>query len=159
MTFSNELISRDESLHTEFAILLFHKLQKENSHDHPLHLSSAVVQEIIREAVAIEKEFILEALPCSLIGMNAARMKTYIEFVADRLSLQLGCRPLFYATNPFPFMELISIESKVNFFERNNSEYSLSNKDKGGGGGGDEAKGERGGRGEEGSIFSFSSDF
>ena len=122
LTFSNELISRDESIHTEFAIMLYHKLPDTES------LDPVVIRAIIAEAVEIEKEFAVDALPCSLIGMNAARMKQYVEFVADRLSLQLGCAAIFGAQNPFPFMELISIESKVNFFERTNSEYSLSNK-------------------------------
>ena len=86
------------------------------------------VQEIIRDAAEIEKEFITEALPCRLIGMNATLMCQYIEFVADRLSLQLGYDKIYKSNNPFDFMELISIETKVNFFERTNSEYALANK-------------------------------
>lgn len=121
LTFSNELISRDEALHTEFAILLYTKLT------HKLLQSS--IHTIIKEAVAIETEFITEALPCRLIGMNAKLMTQYIEFVADRLSLQLGCDKIYFSSNPFDFMELISIESKVNFFERTNSEYALANKE------------------------------
>jgi ribonucleotide reductase beta subunit family protein with ferritin-like domain len=121
LTFSNELISRDEALHTEFAILLYTKLT------HKLPQSS--IHTIIKEAVAIETEFITEALPCRLIGMNAKLMTQYIEFVADRLSLQLGCDKIYFSLNPFDFMELISIESKVNFFERTNSEYALANKE------------------------------
>jgi ribonucleotide reductase beta subunit family protein with ferritin-like domain len=121
LTFSNELISRDEALHTEFAILLYTKLT------HKLPQSS--IHTIIKEAVAIETEFITEALPCRLIGMNAKLMTQYIEFVADRLSLQLGCDKIYFSSNPFDFMELISIESKVNFFERTNSEYALANKE------------------------------
>jgi ribonucleotide reductase beta subunit family protein with ferritin-like domain len=120
MTFSNELISRDEALHTEFAILLYSKLQKK--------LAKKRIQEIIQEAAEIEKEFITEALPCRLIGMNAKLMTQYIEFVADRLSVQLGYDKIYGSINPFDFMELISIESKVNFFERTNSEYALANK-------------------------------
>jgi ribonucleoside-diphosphate reductase subunit M2 len=120
MTFSNELISRDEALHTEFAILLYSKLQKK--------LAKKRIQEIIQEAVEIEKEFITEALPCRLIGMNAKLMTQYIEFVGDRLSVQLGYDKIYGVGNPFDFMELISIESKVNFFERTNSEYALANK-------------------------------
>lgn len=120
LTFSNELISRDESLHTEFALLIFHKLHE--------RLMESEIHEIITEAVRIEQEFITESLPCSLIGMNNGRMKQYIEFVADRLAVQLGVSKIFNSLNPFPFMELISIESKVNFFERTNSEYSLSSK-------------------------------
>ena len=120
MTFSNELISRDEALHTEFAILLYSKLQKK--------LAKKRIVEIIQEAAEIEKEFITEALPCRLIGMNAKLMTQYIEFVADRLSVQLGYDKIYGSANPFDFMELISIESKVNFFERTNSEYALANK-------------------------------
>jgi len=120
LTFSNELISRDESLHTDFAILLYSKIQKK--------LNKTRILEIIKEAVEIEKEFITEALPCRLIGMNAALMTQYIEFVADRLSVQLGYDKIYGSANPFDFMELISVETKVNFFERTNSEYSLANK-------------------------------
>jgi ribonucleoside-diphosphate reductase subunit M2 len=120
LTFSNELISRDEALHTEFAILLYSKLQKK--------LSKKRVYDIIQEAVEIEKEFITEAIPCRMIGMNAILMIQYIEFVADRLCLQLGYDKIYNSKNPFEFMELISIESKVNFFERTNSEYALANK-------------------------------
>jgi len=120
LTFSNELISRDEALHCEFAILLYSKLVRK--------LRKERIHEIILEATEIEKEFITEAIPCRLIGMNAALMKQYIEFVADRLCVQLGYEKIFKAQNPFDFMELISIESKVNFFERTNSEYALANK-------------------------------
>jgi ribonucleotide reductase beta subunit family protein with ferritin-like domain len=120
LTFSNELISRDEALHTEFAILLYSKLAKK--------LNKKRVYEIIQEAVEIEKEFITEAIPCRMIGMNATLMKQYIEFVADRLIVQLGYDKVYNASNPFDFMELISIESKVNFFERTNAEYALANK-------------------------------
>jgi ribonucleotide reductase beta subunit family protein with ferritin-like domain len=120
LTFSNELISRDEALHTEFAVLLYTKLHKK--------LNKKRVYEIIQEAVEIEKEFILEAIPCRMIGMNAKLMSQYIEFVADRLSLQLGYDKIYGSANPFDFMELISIETKVNFFERTNSEYALANK-------------------------------
>ena len=120
LTFSNELISRDEALHTEFAILLYGKLEKK--------LSKKRIHEIIAEAVEIEKEFILEAIPCRMIGMNNKLMSQYIEFVADRLCLQLGYDKIYNSTNPFDFMELISVETKVNFFERTNSEYALANK-------------------------------
>jgi ribonucleotide reductase beta subunit family protein with ferritin-like domain len=120
LTFSNSLISRDEALHGEFAVLLYSKLMKK--------IQKKKIVEIITEAVEIEKEFILEAIPCRLIGMNTKLMSQYIEFVADRLALQLGCDKIFQSTNPFDFMELISIESKVNFFERTNSEYALANK-------------------------------
>ena len=122
LTFSNELISRDEALHCEFAVLLFHKLQKKTD--------KARVYEIIREAVEIETEFICKALPCNLIGMNADLMTQYIKFVADRLVVQLGFKKIYNATNSFDFMEMISLEGKTNFFERKISEYSLANKKK-----------------------------
>ena len=122
LTFSNELISRDEALHTEFAILLYRKLQKQ--------INKNRIYEIIKEAVEIEKEFICEALPCRLIGMNSSLMSQYIEFVADRLSLQLGYDKIYNTANPFEFMELISVESKTNFFEKRVSEYALATKTK-----------------------------
>ena len=116
LTFSNELISRDEGLHTEFAVMLYHKLQNK--------LSQETIHEIIKDAVEIETEFICGALPCSLIGMNSRDMKTYIQFVADRLAVQLGCQKIYNVQNPFDFMELISLEGKTNFFEKKVSEYS-----------------------------------
>jgi len=122
LTFSNELISRDEALHTEFAILLYHKLNtKVNEND--IHL-------IIKQAVEIETEFICTALPCRLIGMNSTLMTQYIQFVADRLLVQLGYNKIFGVCNPFDWMELISIENKTNFFESRVSEYALANKTK-----------------------------
>ncbi len=121
LTFSNELISRDEALHTEFAILLYNQLNKKNRKDK--------VHEIVKEAVSIEKEFIIECLPCKLIGMNSTLMSQYIEFVADRLLVQLGYDKLYNASNPFDFMELISIEGKTNFFEKRVGEYALATKD------------------------------
>ena len=120
LTFSNELISRDEALHTEFAVLLYNKLENKLSQDE--------IHTLISGAVEIEKEFITESIPCRMIGMNAKLMKQYIEFVADRLCLQLGYDKIYKSTNPFDFMELISVETKVNFFERTNSEYALANK-------------------------------
>jgi ribonucleoside-diphosphate reductase subunit M2 len=120
LTFSNELISRDEALHTDFAVMLFHKLTDKPSRD--------VIQGIIKDAVEIEKEFICESLPCRLISMNSDSMSEYIEFVADRLSLQLGCGKIYDAKNPFMFMERISLEGKTNFFEKRVSEYALSDK-------------------------------
>jgi ribonucleoside-diphosphate reductase subunit M2 len=120
LTFSNELISRDEALHTEFAILLYGKLLKK--------MSRARIHEIIKEAVDIEIEFICEALPCKLIGMNSKMMTQYIQFVADRLSVQLGYDKIYNVTNPFDFMELISMEQKTNFFESRVSDYALANK-------------------------------
>lgn len=116
LTFSNELISRDEALHTEFAIALYHKLRNK--------LTQKEIEFIIREAVEIETEFICEALSCSLIGMNSKDMTQYIQFVADRLAQQLGISKIYKSTNPFDFMELISLEGKTNFFEKKVSEYS-----------------------------------
>ena len=121
LTFSNELISRDEALHTEFAILLYSELNKKNRKDK--------VYEIVKEAVCIEKEFIIECLPCKLIGMNSTLMSQYIEFVADRLLVQLGYEKIYNVSNPFDFMELISIEGKTNFFEKRVGEYALATKD------------------------------
>lgn len=120
LTFSNELISRDEALHTEFAVLLYGKLLKK--------VNKARVYEIIKEAVDIETEFICEALPCKLIGMNSSMMTQYIQFVADRLALQLGYEKIYSVTNPFDFMELISLESKTNFFEKRVDSYALATK-------------------------------
>ena len=122
LTFSNELISRDEALHTEFAVLLYTKLNKK--------LPKKKIHEIIEEAVAIEKEFICEALPCRLISMNSVLMGQYIEFCADRLLLQLGYDKLYNVSCPFDFMEQISIEGKTNFFEKRVGEYALANKEK-----------------------------
>lgn len=122
LTFSNELISRDEALHCEFAILLYSKLQNK--------LNKTRIYEIIKEAVEIETEFICDALPCRLIGMNSTLMSQYIRFVADRLCLQLGYDKIYNVGNPFDFMELISLEGKVNFFEKVNAEYALANKTK-----------------------------
>ena len=110
LTFSNELISRDEGMHTDLAVMLFNKLNKK--------LNKSKVKEIVKEAVSIEKEFICDALPCKLIGMNAKLMSQYIEFVADRLLVQLGCSKEYKAENPFDFMEMISLEGKTNFFEK-----------------------------------------
>jgi ribonucleoside-diphosphate reductase subunit M2 len=120
LTFSNELISRDEALHCEFAVLLYSKLLKK--------MNKARVHEIIKEAVEIEIEFICEALPCRLIGMNSQMMTQYIQFVADRLCVQLGYEKIYNVTNPCDFMELISLESKGNMFERKIGEYGLANK-------------------------------
>lgn len=122
LTFSNELISRDEALHTEFAILLYSKLEHK--------LNKNRIYEIIKEAVDIEIEFICEALPCRLIGMNSASMTQYIKFVADRLCLQLGYDKIYNISNPFDFMEFISLESKTNFFEKRNDAYALADKTK-----------------------------
>jgi|TARA_B110000971_G_scaffold218545_1_gene257594 ribonucleotide reductase beta subunit family protein with ferritin-like domain len=118
LTFSNELISRDEGMHTDFAVLLFSKLEKKPK--------KSKILDILKDAVKIEKEFICEALPCKLIGMNAKLMSEYIEFVADRLLVQLGCNKYYKTSNPFDFMEMISMEGKTNFFEKRVGDYSLS---------------------------------
>ena len=122
LTFSNELISRDEALHTEFAVLLYSNLKS--------RIPTSSVHTIIAEAVDIEKNFICVSLPCRLISMNAKLMSQYIEFVADRLAVQLTGQKIFGTANPFDFMELISVEGKTNFFERRVGEYALANKDK-----------------------------
>jgi ribonucleoside-diphosphate reductase subunit M2 len=121
LTFSNELISRDESMHTDFAVLLYKR---------ETPLTTEVLHSIIKEAVEIEKEFIVDSLPCKLIGMNAESMSQYIEFVADRLCTQLGYPKIFQSTNPFSWMEMISLEGKTNFFEKRVGEYALANTEK-----------------------------
>lgn len=118
LTFSNELISRDEGLHCDFACLLYSYLENK--------LPEERVQAIIRDAVTIEQEFVTEALPVSLIGMNARTMSQYIEFVADRLLVSLGCGKVYNSTNPFDFMEMISVQGKTNFFEKRVAEYQKS---------------------------------
>jgi ribonucleoside-diphosphate reductase beta chain len=115
LTFSNELISRDEGLHCDFACLLYSYLENK--------LPEERVQAIIRDAVVIEQEFVTEALPVSLIGMNAKTMSQYIEFVADRLLVSLGCSKIYNSSNPFDFMEMISVQGKTNFFEKRVAEY------------------------------------
>ena len=122
LTFSNELISRDEGMHTDFAVLLFSKLEKKPKR--------AKIIEIVKDAVSIEKEFICEALPCKLIGMNSKLMSQYIEFVADRLLVQLEYNKHYKSSNPFDFMEMISLEGKTNFFEKRVGDYSLSSGNK-----------------------------
>lgn len=116
LSFSNELISRDEGLHCDFACLLY------SSHLNT-KLSKETVTGIITDAVTIEKEFVTDAIPVKLIGMNAELMCQYIEFVADRLLLALGCDKVYNATNPFDFMEMISLQGKTNFFEKRVAEY------------------------------------
>jgi len=122
LTFSNELISRDEGMHTDFAVLLFSKLEKKPKR--------SKILDILKDAVEIEKEFICEALPCKLIGMNSKLMSQYIEFVADRLLVQLGYNKCYKTANPFDFMEMISLEGKTNFFEKRVGDYSLSSEKK-----------------------------
>ena len=114
------MISRDEALHTEFAILLYKKLLRP--------LPAKMVHLIITQAVKIEQEFICEALPCRLIGMNSQMMTQYIQFVADRLCVQLGYDKIYGVANPCDFMELISLDSKTNFFEKRLGDYALANK-------------------------------
>ena len=115
---SNELISRDESLHTEFAICLYKYIENKLTPDETI--------KIVTEAVEIEKEFIIESLPCALIGMNSELMVTYIHFVADRLLIQLNCPPVYNVKNPFPFMNTIGLDGKSNFFEKRVTEYQLA---------------------------------
>jgi ribonucleoside-diphosphate reductase subunit M2 len=133
LCFSNELISRDEALHTEFGIALYQKLNNK--------LSVKEIHAIIQEAVEIETEFICEALPCRLIGMNSLLMTQYIQFVADRVCIQLDTPKIWNVINPFSFMETISIERKSNFFECRVSEYALATKT------------------DNGDIFEFEADF
>jgi ribonucleoside-diphosphate reductase beta chain len=118
LTFSNELISRDEGMHCEFACLLYRMLENK--------LSEEAVQGIIRDAVEIEKEFVTDALPVALIGMNAKLMSQYIEFVADRWLVELGYAKIYNTTNPFDFMEMISLQGKTNFFEKRVGDYQKS---------------------------------
>ncbi|KAL8717466.1 MAG: hypothetical protein Q9225_005289 [Loekoesia sp. 1 TL-2023] len=118
LTFSNELISRDEGLHTDFACLLFSHLNHRPS--------KQAVQDVITEAVSIEQEFLTDALPCALLGMNATLMKQYIEFVADRLLVALGNKKVYNSPNPFDFMESISLAGKTNFFEKRVGDYQKS---------------------------------
>ncbi|XP_058059852.1 ribonucleoside-diphosphate reductase subunit M2 isoform X2 [Anopheles bellator] len=115
LTFSNELISRDEGLHCDFACLMFKYLVQKPS--------TVRVTEIIRDAVVIEQEFLTKALPVDMLGMNCELMSQYIEFVADRLLVELGCEKVYNSQNPFSFMEFISLEGKTNFFEKKVGEY------------------------------------
>ena len=116
LSFSNELISRDEGMHCDFACLLY------NSHIQN-KLPKEVIEKIICDAVEIEKEFVSDAIPVRLIGMNAESMCEYIEFVADRLLVSLGNKRVFNTENPFPWMELISLQGKTNFFEKRVGDY------------------------------------
>jgi ribonucleoside-diphosphate reductase beta chain len=115
LTFSNELISRDEGMHCDFACLLYSMLQNK--------ISNNDIRSIITEAVELEKEFVTDALPVSLIGMNAQLMNQYIEFVADRLLISLGNNKVYGSANPFPWMEMISLQGKTNFFEKRVGDY------------------------------------
>lgn len=118
LTFSNELISRDEGLHTDFAVLLYRKMHNK--------LPRKRILDIIKEATEIEKEFVADALQCSLIGMNETHMKQYIEYVADRLCLQLGYQKIYGTKNPFDWIEAMSLKQKSNFFEHRVSQYSMA---------------------------------
>lgn len=115
LTFSNELISRDEGMHCDFAVCLYKKLAHQ--------LPEGLIKTIIKEAVEIEIQFVTESLPVNLIGMNGALMSQYIKFVADRLLEELGCTKEFGASNPFDWMEMISLQGKTNFFEKRVSDY------------------------------------
>jgi len=117
LTFSNELISRDEGMHTDFAVLLYSMLENK--------LDKSIIYQIVDEAVKIENEFICDSISCGMLGMNETLMTQYIKFVADRLLLQLGYAKKYNVKNPFDFMELISIQGKTNFFESRVSDYSL----------------------------------
>ncbi|MDD9867826.1 MAG: ribonucleotide-diphosphate reductase subunit beta [Candidatus Campbellbacteria bacterium] len=119
LTFSNELISRDEGMHRDFAVHLYnnHIVNK---------LEENRIKEIIADALVIEKKFILEALPVKLIGMNAGLMEKYLEYVADHLLVSLNCQPVFNVSNPFPFMDMISLSGKTNFFEKRVGDYQKS---------------------------------
>ena len=148
LTFSNELISRDEGMHTDFACMLLSHLKHKPSQQ--------AIQDIITEAVGIEQEFLVDALPCALLGMNSNLMKQYIEFVADRLLVALGNQKFYKVTNPFDFMESISLAGKTNFFEKRVGDYqkagvmaSTTKKEEGV----EEVKHENGG------DFSFDEDF
>ncbi|VWU48222.1 ribonucleotide reductase small subunit [Hepatocystis sp. ex Piliocolobus tephrosceles] len=118
LTFSNELISRDEGLHTDFNCLIYSLLENK--------LPESVVHSIVKEAVEVERSFICDSLPCDLIGMNSRLMSQYIEFVADRLLECLGCSKIFFAKNPFSWMDLISLQGKTNFFEKRVADYQKS---------------------------------
>ena len=121
LCFSNELISRDEGMHQDFAVEVFNMLKNKPS--------ASVIEEIIRDAVSIEKEFITDALPCSLIGMNSDKMIEYIEYVADRLAKQVGHDKIWNTKNPFDFMENISLDGKTNFFEKRVGDYGKMDED------------------------------
>lgn len=116
LTFSNELISRDEGLHCEFATLLYNNYIQNK-------IGEERIKQIITEAVEIEKEFVTDSLPVSLLGMNAKLMQQYIEYVADFWLVELGCSKVYNSENPFDFMDMISLQNKSNFFEKRTSEY------------------------------------
>lgn len=121
LTFSNELISRDEGMHCDFAVTLYHKLGNK--------LTNETIERIVKEAVDIEIDFITKALPVDLIGMNSSLMAQYIKFVADRLLSEFGCGKVYNVSNPFDWMEMISLQGKTNFFEKRVSEYRKAKHD------------------------------
>ncbi|XXH04653.1 hypothetical protein Hte_011071 [Hypoxylon texense] len=151
LTFSNELISRDEGLHTDFACLLFTHLKNRPGKD--------IIEKIITDAVAIEQEFLTEALPCALLGMNANLMKQYIEFVADRLLVALGNDKVYRSSNPFDFMENISLGGKTNFFEKRVGDYQKAGVMASTKKNTDDAAPPTEGQGENGGDFTFDDDF
>lgn len=151
LTFSNELISRDEGLHTDFACLLFTHLKNRPGKD--------VVEKIITDAVTIEQEFLTEALPCALLGMNSNLMKQYIEFVADRLLVALGNEKVYRSSNPFDFMENISLGGKTNFFEKRVGDYQKAGVMASTKKNADDAATPTEGSGENGGDFTFDDDF
>ena len=122
LCFANELISRDEGLHTDFAVLLYKTFLKGTKDD----ISEDRVKEIFKSAVEIEDNFIINAIPCRLIGMNSGMMSDYIKFVADRLLLQFGFSKIWHTSNPFDWMESISLQGKSNFFEKRVGEYTIA---------------------------------
>jgi ribonucleoside-diphosphate reductase beta chain len=119
LTFSNELISRDEALHVEFAVLLYSMINNK--------LPQKMVHDMFKDALDVEYNFIIDSIPCAMLGMNADLMTEYIKFVADRLLLQLGYEKIWNSINPFPFMERSNLECRTNFFESRVAEYSKAN--------------------------------
>ncbi|KAK2754580.1 Ribonucleotide-diphosphate reductase (RNR), small subunit [Arachnomyces sp. PD_36] len=151
LTFSNELISRDEGLHTDFACMLFSHIKNKPSYDS--------VRKIITEAVEIEQEFLSDALPCALLGMNSTLMCQYIEFVADRLLVSLGTNKHYNVTNPFDFMDNISLAGKTNFFEKRVGDYQKAGVMASTKRGSEDANNEKDQKIENGGAFSFDEDF
>ena len=148
LTLSNEWISSDEGMHTDFAIALSHMISDENA------VPEEIVHAMFNEAVEIENEFITESIPCAMIGMNSKLMTQYIKFVADMLITQLGYSPIYKVSNPFEFMELISLQGKTNFFESKNSSYNKANA-----GNSFKNKEENTNSGSNGNALSFDTDF
>jgi ribonucleotide reductase beta subunit family protein with ferritin-like domain len=129
LCFANELISRDEGMHTDLAVLIYHTFlkgtyEKKNDVKIDLTLSQEKVYEIMKDAVSIEEKFIIESIPCRLIGMNEELMRQYIKFIGDRLLTQFGFEKIWNIENPFDWMDAISVKGKTNFFEKRVSEYT-----------------------------------